>query len=60
MPVEVHQFMVFQQHYDVFKVLLDNSVFGQKKATISLNFDHNGILQSIQRNDFLYSRKFDS
>lgn len=51
------KFLLFQQYYDPFTVLVDNNVFEQKSATILLDFDHLGILQSVRRNDFLYSRK---
>lgn len=39
-------------------VLLLNTVIGHKNASISLNFDNQGILQSITRNDSLYKRKY--
>ena len=54
---EAKQFIIFQQHYDVFTVLLDNNVFGQRNAAFTLHFDKNGILQTIQRTDFPYSRR---
>lgn len=52
------KFLLFQKYFDIFNVLLENNIFEQKKATIALNFDHNGILQSVQRADFLYTKKF--
>lgn len=56
---EAKKFMLFQQHYELFSLLLEKGVFDQKSAAISLHFDHLGTLQTIQRADFLYSRKFD-
>lgn len=38
--------------------ILLNTVIGSKNASISLNFDNLGILQSITRNDSLYKRKY--
>lgn len=57
---DVVKFKQFMAHYDKIKVLLDADVFNQRSASVSLNFDHNGVLQTIQRSDFLYSRKFAS
>lgn len=54
---DARHFVLFQKHYEVFKALLESKVFEQKKATIALNFDHEGVLQSIQRADFLYTKK---
>lgn len=56
---DIEKFKQFMEHYDVFSLLLAAHVFEQKKATIALNFDHNGILKSIQRADFLYSSQYD-
>jgi len=56
---DAKKFLLFQEHYDVFSVLLDKDVFDQKNATVSLHFDHQGVLQVIQRADYLYSRKHD-
>lgn len=53
------KFMQFMEHYDAIRVLIEAKVFEQKKATIALNFDHNGVLKSVQRADFLYSSNFD-
>lgn len=56
---DVHKWMLFQQYYDPFTLLIDRHVFEQRNATVSLDFDHLGILQTIRRNDFLFSRKHD-
>lgn len=52
------KFLIFQKYFDVFNVLLESKVFEQKKATVTLDFDHEGVLQSVRRADFLYTRKF--
>lgn len=54
---DAQKFMLFMEHYDKFSLLLEAGVFDQKKCTIALNIDHNGVLTSIQRADFLYSRQ---
>jgi len=56
-PIDVSKWKIFQQHYDVFTVLVDAGVFNTKNGSIALNFDSQGTLQNIQRADFLYSRK---
>lgn len=49
--------LVPQKYYEMFMVMLNNKVFEQKNAAITLHFDQTGILQTIQRADFLYSKK---
>lgn len=56
---DAQMFLEFQKHYETFKVLLKSNVFEQRNCAISLHFDSSGILQTIQRADFLYSRKHD-
>lgn len=56
---DAEKFMLFQKYYSEFMLLVEKGVFDQKNAAISLHFDQNGILQTIQRADFLYSRKHD-
>lgn len=59
---EAKKFLLFQQHYEVFKLLLDKGVFNQKGAAITLHFDPMGSIKTIQRQDLLYSHltKFDN
>lgn len=54
---EAKKWMMFQRYYDMFSLMVDRGVFEQKNCSISLHFDHNGILQTIQNSGFLYSRK---
>ncbi len=56
---EAKKFLLFQQHYELFTLLLDKKVFEQKNASVILNFDHLGDLQTIERNDFLWSARHD-
>lgn len=50
-------FLLFQEHYATFKLLVERGVFDQKNAAVTLHFDNAGTLQVIQRADSLYSRK---
>lgn len=54
---EAELFVAFQKNYEVFKLLEERGVFDQKNSAITLHFDSNGVLQVINRADFLYSRK---
>lgn len=56
---EARRFLLFKQHFDVFNILLDNSVFDIRNGSVALHFDSLGTLQTIQRADILYSRKFE-
>lgn len=51
------RFMNFQKYYNEFMLFVNKGVFDQKNSAITLHFDSNGILQTIQRADFMYSRK---
>jgi len=54
---EAEQFILFQQHYDTFLLLLNNGALNQKNGKVVLHFDSNGTLQLIERADVLFSRK---
>jgi len=54
---EVAKFLLFQQYYEPFVLLIEKKVFEQKNATISLDFDKFGVLRAIRRQDFLYSSR---
>lgn len=51
---------LFQKYHELFSVLLEKGVFSQKNASVTLHFDKNGILQLIQRADYLYHRKHEN
>lgn len=56
---EAEKFLLFQKYYTEFMLLIDKGVFDQKNSAVTLHFDSNGVLQTIQRADFMYSRKHD-
>lgn len=53
---DAQRFLMFQKYYAEFMLMVERGVFDQKNSAISLHFDQNGILQTIQRADFLYSK----
>jgi len=55
--IDAEKFKLFVLHYDTFSILLEKGVFNQRSASISLDFDHNAVLQNIRRNDLLFSRR---
>jgi hypothetical protein len=55
---EATKFVLFQKHYSDFMLMIEKGVFDQKNATIMLDYDSNGVLQTIRRNDFMYSKKY--
>lgn len=54
---DAKKFLLFQKYYAEFMLMVERGVFDQKNSAVTLHFDSNGILQTIQRADFLYSRK---
>lgn len=52
---EVQKFLVFQKHYKPISILVENQVFEQKNATILLDFDKDGVLKSVRRQDYLFT-----
>lgn len=54
---EAQKWLVFQEHYTTFGILVDSGVFDVTNGSVSLHFDSQGTLQTVQRSDFLYSRK---
>lgn len=57
-PAEAQQFIAFQAHYEPFVTLLDSGVFSIRNGSVALHFDSEGVLQTIQRSDYLYNRKY--
>ena len=55
--MEAKQFLLFQQHYEIFNVLLSSGVFNHRNCSITLNFDNDGVLRDIKKTDSMYSRK---
>lgn len=56
-PEEASKFLIFQKFYEPISKMIDTGVFEQKNATLKMYFDHDGILQTIARDDILYRRK---
>ena len=54
---EAMMFREFQKDHELFYLLKKQGVFEQKNASVILNFDSQGLLQTIQRQDFLYSKR---
>jgi len=54
---EAFKFIEFQKNYLNFMLLVEKGVFNQRNSAVTLHFDKDGTLQTIQRADFLYSRK---
>jgi hypothetical protein len=54
---EATQFLLFQQHYEPFTILVDSGVFDIRNGSAILHFDNQGILQAVNRADVLYSRR---
>lgn len=55
---EAKKWLLFQEYYETFSLLVENGAFKVKNGNVVLNFDLNGTLKSIARNDMLW-RKFD-
>ncbi len=54
---EAQMFLVFQQNYDTFSTIANAGTFGIRNGSATLHFDFAGILQTIERKDYLYNRK---
>jgi hypothetical protein len=57
---EAKKWVIFQQYYDTFSLIVDRGVFDIRNGSATLHFDNNGLLNSVVRNDFLYSRKHEA
>lgn len=55
--MDAELFKKFQKHHELFRLLIERGVFDQKNANIMLNFDAFGNLGSIERRDFLYTKR---
>lgn len=54
-PAEVQQFLLFQQHYDVFSVLSTQRIFDIQYGKAILNF-MGGELRSVTREEVVYRK----
>lgn len=55
--IDVVKWKLFQQYYKPFTVIVDSGVFQVTNGSVALNFDQDGVLQTIHRADVLYSKK---
>ncbi len=53
------KWLLFNQNYETFSIMLDKGVFNVKNGNVVLHFDNNGMLQTIERADILYSKRFE-
>lgn len=54
---EAQQFLLFQQHFEPFSIMIDANLFSIRNGSATLHFDSSGTLQTINRSDVLYSRR---
>lgn len=54
---QAQKFLTFQEYFEPFSVMLESGVFAIRNGSATLHFDNAGTLQTIQRADYLYSRK---
>lgn len=55
---DVSKWMLFQQYYSPFSVLVSAGVFSVRNGSVSLHFDREGVLKTINRADILYSERY--
>lgn len=55
---EAKKFILFQQYYEKFCLLVESGAFSVKNGSVALHFDKNGDLLTIQRADVLYSKRY--
>jgi hypothetical protein len=54
-PEEAKKFLEFQKNYKSFMLLLEKGVFNIRNGAAVINFDSNGQISTIDRNDVLYN-----
>lgn len=54
---DAQKFLLFQQYYDIFTLMVESGVFDIKNGSAALHFDKNGELLAINRADILYSKR---
>jgi len=54
---EAAKFLLFQQHYDVFCLLLEAHVFDVRNGSVTMHMDNDGAIKAINRLDVLYSHR---
>lgn len=56
---EAKKFLLFQEHYDEFCLLLESGVFDVRNGSVTLHMDKQGSIKAINRLDVLYSARHD-
>lgn len=51
---EAKKWLLFQEHYSAFSLMIDQGVFGITNGSATLHFDLQGMLRSITRADILW------
>ena len=54
---EAKKFLLFQQYYDTFMIMMESNVFTVYNGSVTLHFDKKGVLKTINRSDVLYSSR---
>lgn len=54
---EAKQFLLFQEHYETFCLMLGHGVFDVRNGSVTLHMDKNGSIKAINRADVLYSSR---
>lgn len=57
---EAKKFLLFQEYYKEFCLLVDAGVFKIRNGSAVIHFDKRGEIKAINRSDILYSSRFDS
>ncbi len=56
---EAKKFLLFQEYYSEFCLLLSAGVFKIRNGSAVIHFDKKGEIKTINRSDVLYSARFD-
>jgi len=54
---EARKFLLFQEHYETFCLLLESGVFDVSNGSVTLHMDKQGSIKAINRSDVLYSAR---
>lgn len=55
---EAKNWMLFQEFFDPFEVMVTCGVFKVRNGSVSLDFDKEGTLRAIRRSDVLYNERY--
>jgi len=51
------KFLLFQEHYDAFCLLVDSGVFNVRNGSVTIHMDNDSSIKAINRLDVLYSHR---